>query len=168
MGYYQGKYKVKHPEKYRGNVGDVVYRSSWEKSCFQWADSHPDVLQWSSEEVVVPYLFEVDKRYHRYFIDMFIKFKDRTVLVEIKPKKETSVPVKQGKNKRQYVSEAFTYVKNKNKWNAAHKYATDRGWHFEVWTEEKLKAMGILKTLGKKQFKPLKKLEPYRKKKAAK
>lgn len=168
MAYYQGKYKVKHPSRYKGDNKEVIYRSGWEKSCFQWLDGHPDVIEWSSEEVVIPYLYEVDKRYHRYFMDLYVKFKDRTVLIEIKPKKETTPPAKQGKAQRTYVSEAMTYVKNQNKWNAAKEYAADRGWHFEVWTEVELKAMGILKTVGKKPLKKMKKMQPYRKKKSKK
>jgi len=33
---YQGKYKIKKPEKYAGNPGKVVYRSLWERQAFKW------------------------------------------------------------------------------------------------------------------------------------
>ena len=32
---------------------------------------------------------------------------------------------------------------NTSKWEYANEYAKDRGWGFEIWTEDTLKAMGI-------------------------
>ena len=55
----------------------------------------------------------------------------------------------------------MTYVKNMNKWEAADQYAKDRGWSFQIWTEDTLYEMGIMKKkkpLGKKRIKPLKRL----------
>lgn len=154
---YSGKYKVKHPEKYQGDPRNVVYRSMWEKWAFKWCDESSEVKSWSSEEVVIPYLYEVDKKYHRYFMDLKIVYKNgKTVLVEIKPDKETRPPTGNRRTKR-YITEGYTYIKNMNKWEAANAYAKDRGWHFEIWTENTLEAKGI----KPKSTKPLK---PYRKK----
>jgi hypothetical protein len=124
------------------------------------------IKSWSSEEVVIPYLWDVDKRYHRYFMDLKIKFKDgRTILVEIKPEKETKPPKRPDRSKR-YINEAMTYVKNQNKWEAASGYAKDRGWGFEIWTEKTLTSMGIMPSQSKKGgLKPLKPMKPFRKKK---
>lgn len=156
---YSGRYKVKNFAKYEGDPDKVTYRSSWEKACFVWCDQNPSVKKWSSEEVVVPYLWDIDKRMHRYFVDLKVTFNDgKTILVEIKPEKETAPPKRPDKSKR-YIGEAMTYVKNMNKWEAANSYAKDRGWDFQVWTEETLYSMGILKKL-----KALKPLKPYRKK----
>ena len=80
---YSGLYKVKNRQKYKGDASKVVYRSLWEKAVFQWCDNNPKVRNWSSEEVIVPYFYEVDKKYHRYFVDMKIVFDDKTLLVEI-------------------------------------------------------------------------------------
>ena len=157
---YSGKYKVKNISKYRGDPDKIVYRSSWEKACFNWCDQNPDIKYWSSEEVVVPYKYDVDKKYHRYFVDLKIGYNDgRTILVEIKPDKETAPPKRPDKSKR-YIGEALTYVKNMNKWEAANSFAKDRGWEFQIWTEKTLREMKILKAL-----KPLKPLKPYRKRK---
>ena len=113
----------------------------------------------------MPYYYDVDKRYHRYFVDLKITFKNgKTVLVEIKPEKETAPPTGSRKTKR-YISEAMTYVKNMNKWEAAHSYAGDRGWEFQVWTENTLQKMGIMPKPQPGKLKPLKPLQPYRKKK---
>ena len=160
---YSGRYKVKNPKKYEGDHTKVTYRSLWERHAFKWADDNPDVLKWSSEEVIIPYLYEVDNRYHRYFMDLKLVYKEGTMLVEIKPDKETRIPTGNKKTKR-YLNESFTYVKNINKWNAAQEYCKERGWVFRIWTEKN----EPLKTLMPKSTKPLKPLgktlKPFRKK----
>jgi len=101
----------------------------------------------------------VDKRYHRYFMDLKITFKDgKTILVEIKPEKETSPPSFNGRKTKRYINEGLTYVKNMNKWAAAQKFAQDNGYEFQIWTENTLKSMGILPN-PKKTIKPLKPLK---------
>lgn len=156
---YKGKYKVKNPEKYKGDVRNVIYRSGWEKYCFRWCDENADVKYWSSEETVIPYLYEIDNKIHRYFVDLKIVYKSgKTVIVEIKPEKELSPPTGNRRTKR-YIAEGLTYVKNINKWKAAREYAKDQGWEFQIWTEKELDKMGIMP----KSIKPLK---PFRRKKA--
>ena len=160
---YKGRYTVENKKKYAGDPSNVVYRSLWEKHCFKWCDSNPKVKKWSSEEIVVPYWYDIDKKYHRYYPDLKIIFEDKTILVEIKPLKETTPPKKTGKNKRQYIGEATTYVKNMNKWQAANLYCKDRKWEFQIWTEETLHSMGIMSKPLKKVPGKLKPLKPYRK-----
>ena len=162
---YSGKYKVKNRSKYKGDSDNVFYRSGWELYCFGWCDSNKDVKQWSSEEVVIPYYYDVDKKYHRYFMDLKITYTNgKTVLIEIKPEKETKPPKRPDKSKR-YISEAMTYVKNMNKWEAAAEFAKDRGWGFEIWTEKELTAKGIMPSVSKKgSLKPLKPLKPMKRK----
>lgn len=162
---YSGRYNVENTKKYAGDPTNVVFRSLWERDVFKWLDRNPKVKKWSSEEIVIPYYYDVDKRYHRYFPDVKIVFKDRTILVEIKPKKETSPPSKAGKNQRQYLNEATTYVKNMNKWQAAQSFCKDRKWEFQIWTEETLVSMGIMSKPMKKVPGKLKPLKPYRKRK---
>jgi len=155
---YSGKYKLKKPAKYSGDPENVVYRSLWEKAAFIWCERNPSVKSWVSEEIVIPYYWDIDRRYHRYFMDLKITFTDgRTILVEIKPEKETAPPKRPDKSKR-YINEAMTYVKNRNKWGAAETYAKDRGWGFEIWTEKTLQELGILA----KQPKPIKKIAPLK------
>jgi len=158
---YSGRYKVKNRKKYKGDPDKVVFRSMWERHCFRWCDESSEVKYWSSEEVVIPYFYDVDKKYHRYFMDLKITFTNgKTILVEIKPEKETLPPKRPDKSKR-YINEAMTYVKNMNKWEAASKFAKDNNWGFQIWTEKTLTKMGIMP----KQIKPLKPLKPIRKKK---
>jgi len=152
---YSGVYRVKNRNKYRGDPDKVVYRSMWEKYCFMWCDVTPGVKKWSSEEVVVPYYYDVDKRYHRYFVDLLIHYDDRIILIEIKPKKETTAPEFKGRRTKRYLNESLTFIKNQNKWEAAKEYAADRGWVFEIWTEDTLKKMGIMKDRKLPKLKPL-------------
>lgn len=162
---YSGRYRVKNRSKYKGNPDNVVFRSLWERNAFKWCDETKEVKYWVSEEVVIPYLWEVDKKYHRYFMDLKITFSNgKTVLVEIKPEKETKPPAFNGKKTKRYINEGMTYIKNMNKWSAAQEYAADRGWGFEIWTENKLSIMGILPK-PKKTIKPIKKLPPLKVKK---
>ena len=155
---YSGLYKAKNVTKYKGDHTNIVYRSLWEKAVFQWCDKNPKVKQWSSEETIIPYYYEVDKKYHRYFVDMKIVFDDKILLVEIKPEKETKPPEGPKRTKR-YVAEGLTYVKNMNKWKAANNFAKDRGWQFQVWTEDTLEEMGIMQKWKKmKKLKPLKRI----------
>jgi len=169
MKTYKGKYKPTKPQKYAGNVDDIVYRSGWEKYVMMWCDKNSDVVQWVSEELVIPYICETDNKPHRYFMDFVIKFRSgRVVLVEVKPEKETKRPQrKQGKSRQTLLNEGLTYIKNQSKWKAAQEYALDRGYHFEIWTEKELTAMGIMpkSTQRMRTKKPLKKLAPFRKKK---
>ena len=75
---YKGKYTIKKPKKYMGDATKVTYRSLWERQAFKWCEERDDVIGWSSEEVVVPYVCPTDKRAHRYFIDLKIKFSNRS------------------------------------------------------------------------------------------
>lgn len=160
---YSGSYQVKNKEKYKGDSSSVVYRSLWEKAVFSWCDQNSRVKGWSSEEVIVPYYYDVDKRYHKYYVDLKIIFEDKTLLVEIKPEKETVPPTGPRKTKR-YITEGLTYVKNMNKWEAADNYAKDRGWEFQVWTEKTLQEMKLLTKPVPGKLKSYKPLPAYRKK----
>jgi hypothetical protein len=165
---YSGRYQVINRNKYKGDPDAVVYRSMWEKYVFAWCDTNPKVKKWSSEEIVIPYYYDVDKKYHRYFPDIYIQLEDKTILVEIKPDKETKPPTGQKRTKR-YINEGLTYIKNMNKWEAAEEFCKDRKWEFQIWTEDTLREMGLLqKPMPGKIKKPLKKMAPYRKKKPKK
>lgn len=161
---YSGRYQVMNRNKYQGNPDSVVYRSLWEKYVFIWCDTNPNVKGWSSEEIVIPYYYDVDKKYHRYFPDIKIVTENKTLLIEIKPDKETKPPTGQKRTKK-YINESLIYVKNMNKWEAAESYCKDRNWQFQIWTEDTLREMGLLqKKMPGKIKKPLKPMKPYRKK----
>lgn len=141
--YHQGKYKIKNRDKYLGDPDNIVYRSSWELKVLQWLDNHPDVISFSSEEIVIPYISPADGRYHRYFPDFFVKIrsKDGTVksmILEVKPHAQAIEPVKKTKITKRYINEVVTYGVNQAKWKAAEEYCKDRKWEFKVLTEHDL------------------------------
>ncbi len=104
-------------------------------------DNNSNILEWSSEEVIIPYKSPIDNRFHRYFVDFWIRQKNKDgkiveKLIEIKPKKYTKPPSKQKKITKRYVSEVRTWGINNAKWEAAKKVCTKKGWEFLILTED--------------------------------
>jgi hypothetical protein len=140
---YKGKFKPDNIDKYKGNPANIVYRSLWELKFMRYLDSHPNILAWSSEEIVIPYVSPLDNKYHRYFPDFWVKMKDKenninTMLVEIKPLYQVNAPTVQKKMTQRYITEVKTYAVNSAKWKAAEDYCSDRKWIFKIMTEKEL------------------------------
>ena len=140
---YQGIFRPKNPQKYVGDSNNIVYRSSWECRVMNWFDQNDDIISWASEELIVPYKSPVDNRFHRYFPDFIVKVKTRdgtmkTMMIEVKPKKQTVPPEQRKRVTKQYINEVVTYGVNQAKWKAAQEYCLDRGWEFKIMTEEHL------------------------------
>lgn len=140
MNYKQGLFTPAHPEKYKGRVNAIIYRSGWEKRCMMFFDQNPSVLEWSSEEIIISYICGTDNRKHNYYPDFLIKVLDKTgvvktYLLEIKPESQCKTP---RKNSKHYLNEALTYIKNQSKWKYAKAYAEARKWEFLVLTEKML------------------------------
>ena len=141
--YKQGKFFPRNPEKYKGDINNIIYRSSWELRFLEWCDMNPSVIAYHSEETVIPYICETDGRMHRYFVDMRIAIRDRNgnighFLIEIKPYAQTLPPKYPGKQTPRYLEAVETFVKNKSKWKAAESYAKERNMKFLVLTENDL------------------------------
>jgi len=137
--YKQGFFRPKNPKKYKGDINDIVFRSSWEYSFMEWCDSNPSVVEWISEGVVIPYIKPTDNRFHRYFIDFRIKIETinglEEHLVEIKPYAQTQKP-KGGKVYRGNLPKVWeTFLTNQAKWEAAQKYASQKGLKFTILDE---------------------------------
>ena len=140
---YKGKYSPSYPRKYKGDPTNIVYRSLWERKFMVYCDLNDNILEWGSEEIVMPYRSPVDGRVHRYFPDFYIKVKESTgrikkMIIEIKPKRQCSPPSKPKKQTKGYLREAYEYAKNQAKWEAASEWCKDRGYIFKVFTEKEL------------------------------
>lgn len=140
---YSGLFKPRNPQKYIGDHTNIVYRSSWECKVMTWLDLNPDILSWASEELIVPYKSPADNRFHRYFPDFLVKLrtkegKMKTMLIEVKPKKQTKPPEQKKRITKQYINEVTTWGVNQAKWKAAEEYCLDRGWEFKIITEDHL------------------------------
>jgi glycogen debranching enzyme len=140
---YSGKFTPRNPQKYEGDHNNIIYRSSWECKVMSWLDKTPSILSWSSEQVIIPYKSPVDGRYHRYFPDFRVKTKGpdgkpRTLILEVKPYKQTQQPKQRKRVTKQYITEVATWGVNQAKWKAANEYCLDRGWEFKILTEKEL------------------------------
>lgn len=140
--YYQGKFKPKNPKKYKGDINNIWYRSSWELRFMNWLDNSNDVIEYSSEEIVVPYISPIDNKGHRYFIDFWVRMQTKDgikqFLIEIKPFKQTQQPKPPKRKTRKYLNEVATYLVNEAKWKSAKEYCLDNGMQFKIITEKEL------------------------------
>lgn len=142
--YKQGKFKPNNPQKYGGDPTNIVYRSSYELKFMQYCDLTENVISYQSEEFCIAYRSPIDNKYHRYFPDFFVKYKDkdgtiRNLVVEVKPAKDLKMP--ETNPKRRTKSWAYSvkmWAINQAKWEACREYCKDRGWEFKVFTEREL------------------------------
>lgn len=138
----QGIFKPKNPNKYIGST--PVYRSMLELKAFRYLDNNPNVLTWSSESVVIPYISPADGKMHRYFVDLVakLKSKDGTIkklLIEIKPEKQTLPPVDTGRKKQSTILyERYHFAVNSAKWEAARSWCGQKGFTFIILNEKHL------------------------------
>jgi hypothetical protein len=142
--YNQGRFHPQNPEKYKGDIQNIIYRSSWELKFMQWCDRNPNVIEYASEEFCIPYLSPIDGRVHRYFPDFIMKVKEQSgeikkYIIEIKPKRQTVPPVQTSKKRtRTFINEVKTYAVNEAKWKAAEEWCKDHLLEFKVITEDQL------------------------------
>jgi hypothetical protein len=140
---HQGYFKPKNPQKYKGDPTNIIYRSGWELKFMLYVDSHPEILEWGSEEFSIPYRSPMDGKIHRYYPDFYLKKKSKdgklqTLVVDIKPLKQTVEPQKQSKKTKRYINEVMTWGINSSKWKAAQDFCKDRNWQFLILTEKEL------------------------------
>jgi len=139
----KGKYKPTNPKKYVGDPNGIVYRSSWERRCMDYFDKSSTIIKWASEEVIIPYRCPFTGKRRRYFPDFVIEVMQpdksiKTILIEVKPYKQTIAPKVQKRKTKRYIQEVFDWGTNSNKWEAAEKYCLKRGWEFQKWTERNM------------------------------
>ena len=116
----------------------------WERKFMVYCDKNENILEWGSEEIVIPYRSPIDNRIHRYFPDFYIKVKDvsgqiKKYIIEVKPKRQCIAPKVQSRKTKKYINEVMEYAKNQAKWEAAKEYCEDRRYEFKVLTEDDLK-----------------------------
>ncbi len=137
--------KLEHPERYCGLKKQITTRSSYEtRFIFGFLETNSNIIEWSSEDIIIPYYSEWDHKMHRYFPDFYFKMKDgREFIVEIKPfafLKKPKVPKRKTKS---YFEMCEQYVKNKSKFSAAMKFCEElrkrgRKIEFKIVTDRQL------------------------------
>lgn len=140
---YKGRYTPINPNKYVGDYTKIIYRSSYEIRFMKWCDLNDNVLQWGSEEIVIPYRSPVDGNFHRYFVDFFIKIRTKTgevkrYLIEVKPFRFTQEPIIPQRKTKRFINEVYQWAVNNAKWDAARAVAKQNGWEFMLITEKDL------------------------------
>jgi len=123
-GILQGIYIPKNKEKFiivknKQNNGKIKYRSSWELKFLQWADNNPNIKKIISEGIKIPYYYKGKLR--NYYPDFVILYKNKKLLIEIKPKN------------------MIMNEQNQAKFNAAKKFAKEKKLDFLILTENELK-----------------------------
>jgi hypothetical protein len=146
---YRGKYIPKNIIKYVGHdPSKVIYRSLWERHCMAYFDKSPNILEWSSESIIVPYFSPLDVnkpkiKPHRYYPDFYVKYKHKSgeikeVVIEIKPKAQTAAPKEPKRKTKKYYQALKTFAVNTAKWNAAKKFCEYYDYTFLIWTEKEI------------------------------
>jgi len=145
---YKGIYTPANKEKYVGaNIDNIIYRSKLEYRFMVWCDSNPNILQWASECIVIPYCnpIKVMKGEEginaNYYPDFWIKFLNKNgdieqAIVEIKPKDETMPPKPVKRKTKGYLAKLATYAINEAKWIQTRKFCEKSGIKFIILTEE--------------------------------
>lgn len=144
--YKQSYYHPLNPDKYIGDTSKIICRSSWEKKFATYCDLSPNIVAWSSEKFVIPYLNPSDGLVKDYNIDFYVRvnYGDnvyRDFVVEVKPKRKLERPnaPKKGITEAKmvkYYNAMKEWTMNAAKFAAAKEWAEQRGWHFIVVTED--------------------------------
>ena len=130
----RGKFSPKNQQKYVGTK-TPTYRSSWEHAFMRLCDEHPNVYQWASESIKIPYRHPFTGKYTVYVPDFFIVYNSKgqkriAELIEVKPNNQAKLE-NIGKN----VQNQAAYIVNKAKWEAAGKWCKNKGIRFRILTE---------------------------------
>jgi hypothetical protein len=133
----QGRYTIKHPEKYVGTKTPLA-RSSWETVFMRMLDEHPSVAQWASESIKIPYKDPLTGKYSIYVPDFFIVYNDKNgkqhaEVIEVKPKNQT---LRENVGKSRFNQEQ--YIKNMAKWEAAAAWCKQKRVKFRIVSEEEI------------------------------
>ena len=140
---YKGRYKPSKPQKYKGDSDNIIYRSSWERRFMVYCDRSDNILEWGSEEIIIPYRSPLDGRMHRYFPDFYIKVKQsngsvKKMIIEVKPKAQCGPPAIPQRKTKRFITEVRTWGVNKAKWEAVIEWCNDRQMEFKILTEDHL------------------------------
>ena len=140
---YKGRYTPTCPNKYKGNSHNIIYRSLWERKFMVYCDTSNAIIEWGSEEIIIPYLSPKDGRMHRYFPDFYIKVKQadgiiKKMIIEVKPKVQCKPPKEPKRRTRRLINAVMTYGVNDAKWRYATDWCENNGMEFKILTEDHL------------------------------
>jgi len=135
----QGIYHPVNASKFLGGTS-CIYRSGLELKFFRFCDTNPNVIQWASEKIIIPYISPLDNRVHKYYVDNYVVIKEKTrvkkYLVEIKPYKQTIAPTTKYKKRSSILYESSAWKVNSAKWEYARAYCKTRELEFIIITDK--------------------------------
>lgn len=169
---HQGYMKnLKNPDKYVGDLQDIIYRSGWELAFAKWCDASKSVLKWSSEPTRIFYYNRIAKldeckklgldpnnpknwAVKNYHVDFWIQIKREDDIIEkwfieIKPKDKLKKPIPPKPNsslkeQRRFNNLAKEYLINEAKFAAMNEFAKRNGAKFYIFHEDIMMKLGIL------------------------
>jgi hypothetical protein len=139
--YKSGLYEPINPEKYIGDVHNIICRSSWEFRFCKYCDHNDKILKWSSEPLQIPYYNPLDKKEHKYHVDFYMKvLKDNGTesewIIEVKPEAQCKKPELDGSHTvaklKAYNEKMQIWITNQSKFKAAKEWAEKRNYQFGV------------------------------------
>lgn len=147
----QGLFKPKNSKKCL-NKNPPEYRSGLERSLMVILDKNPRVIEWSSEQVIIPYKHPLKSKkagrpeYARYFVDFYMKLqigeKEEKFLIEVKPHRQTEKPKPHGNKKQStIIYENSMWAINQAKWEAAEKFCKKKNMKFLIMTEKNISSL---------------------------
>jgi len=143
--YKSGKFVPRNPDKYIGDIHNIIFRSSWEQRFCIYCDTNESILKWSSEPLKIPYYNPLDKKDHEYNVDFYMKTlntdgTEQEWIIEIKPEKQTVKPVYEGNmttpKLKAYNRNMQIWITNQAKFKAAKFWAEQRGFKFGIINEK--------------------------------
>lgn len=131
--FHSGTFKPRNPQKYKGNK-PAVWRSSWERTLMDVFDQNPNIIEWASEPIAIPYRSPVDGLVHHYYPDFLVAFRDRSgktrvELIEVKPASQAFTEAARTKKDK------ADLMINEAKWAAARLFCKQKGIFFRIMTE---------------------------------
>ena len=135
--YAQGIFVPTNPQKYIGKH-DPKYRSGWEFTFMQFCDRNKNIIQWSSESIIIPYIHPLTGKRTNYIPDFLVVYENKhghqkAEIVEIKPKKQSLIESKVASARDRAV-----VAINHAKWASAMAFCKQNGLTFRVLTEDDL------------------------------
>lgn len=132
----RGLFTPQNVKKYIGTK-QPRYRSGWELAFMRMCDTHPNIVNWASEPLRIPYVNPLSGRKTTYVPDFVIQYRDKNgkahnELIEIKPFAQTT------EERASNQTEKAQALINKAKWQAAVEWSSRRGLRFRVLTENEI------------------------------
>lgn len=138
-----GYYTVVNKEKLKNKNKRLCYRSGLELKFMRICDHSKNIIEWSYEDFIIPYVkIQEQNKIHRYIIDFYVKKiingKIEDILIEVKPSSMLIPPEEPKRKTRRYYELVENYLTNMSKWKQAAEYCKSNNMLFKIVTEQHL------------------------------